>query len=1045
MRLYDHDRVRELPKPWLTTPSVMEIKNRVTSDKFEWPRKASLADFRAMIRRGNHRPSPGPDRWEKWAIKSLSDSALSLVLDLHNYEVMNSLAAQPGVQTRDLMSYLAGIKCWANRHKQPIYAIKRDQMKGFDYLSPDGFRDSILAYGLPQAIIDLDKAAQSQVRCFIHTAYGATEPIITSGVNKQGGPASQLKSTFTTSMGHYYLCDRLKKDKDAVIVTSSSNERKDPHLKDAERELLVAMVEATDDTYIFSRSAESLVQHTLAMERFQYAYGWQTQWAKSNAYIIAPRNDKTYPNTITFQSVTIGGREVNPLAITEHTIALIKNDLDFLRAKVDDPSARFKELENFIETYQFPTVIGRLPITLVRKIISQNIVAKCRALLSLQPIMPADAEKLDRLIVGKVHKILGFPFHPNTNIATLPTAQHGLGFPSIARINAGLAVDGLQRDLNHHIPAYRAMALITRTDWICEKNQCLDPLDGIGLQKNYTRQLKSIPAGWITAQHTMHNLSLSLRETDQSHITKGDVSLSHAVQVYNHKITPIDPSRKINKITLGTLRRMKINTVHDLGKWIIDDDGTIALQSRQVTFDRTWTQAARKNWNFVANALHQNLHLDDLINGPVDLAIPRLTRQTRAENQIQGLVTSCGFQPSRETDGKTWASDGSMIPASASMMDDKTITGAATGTKSLVMRIPGRNVSILHGEQLGLIIALVLSQNSEISNANEEHCRLLTDHLNSVRLIEDSQTEISQIPRLRYMNGRSYYRWILSLAERSPLKIQYTPGHSKDGTLETRMNNEADHLASSSQKTFRQLPTAPIPTFFMNTFTFHHKTDGWIESNIPHYVDSLLVRKTQASLQHECSQRMSTWAHDKTPPPDYPYLKATSAHSAAVQLYARSGQLATADILRRRNKIESDQCRLGCEATESARHLFVNCCHYQPWRKEAAKHLVDTTKLKAETIGCDETTKQNLISAAKSLLSDDPKIWPLHYSLYYLGQIPTIDQLITDPNMNHIHQRRLISHIAADWHLSSIRLAGRIFGDFQKRMAVRNECPKRRP
>jgi len=43
-----------------------------------------------MIRCGNHRPAPGPDGWEKWLIKSLSDSALSLVMDL-NFIVMHSL------------------------------------------------------------------------------------------------------------------------------------------------------------------------------------------------------------------------------------------------------------------------------------------------------------------------------------------------------------------------------------------------------------------------------------------------------------------------------------------------------------------------------------------------------------------------------------------------------------------------------------------------------------------------------------------------------------------------------------------------------------------------------------------------------------------------------------------------------------------------------------------------------------------------------------------------------------------------------------------
>lgn len=67
-----------------------EVKTRVMEEPFHWPRKATLADFRAMIRRGNHSPSPGPDKCEKWTIKALSDDTLSLVLDLHNYEVMNS-------------------------------------------------------------------------------------------------------------------------------------------------------------------------------------------------------------------------------------------------------------------------------------------------------------------------------------------------------------------------------------------------------------------------------------------------------------------------------------------------------------------------------------------------------------------------------------------------------------------------------------------------------------------------------------------------------------------------------------------------------------------------------------------------------------------------------------------------------------------------------------------------------------------------------------------------------------------------------------------
>jgi hypothetical protein len=37
--------VRELPKPWLTTPSVTNVQNRMANDQFQWPRKASLADL----------------------------------------------------------------------------------------------------------------------------------------------------------------------------------------------------------------------------------------------------------------------------------------------------------------------------------------------------------------------------------------------------------------------------------------------------------------------------------------------------------------------------------------------------------------------------------------------------------------------------------------------------------------------------------------------------------------------------------------------------------------------------------------------------------------------------------------------------------------------------------------------------------------------------------------------------------------------------------------------------------------------------------------
>jgi hypothetical protein len=92
--LYHHEDPPDLPKPWMQSPSVTQVKDRVASNLFIWPRLANVDDFRAMVRRGNHRPAPGPDGWEKWIIKNLSDYALSLVMDLLNFIVIHSLSRQ---------------------------------------------------------------------------------------------------------------------------------------------------------------------------------------------------------------------------------------------------------------------------------------------------------------------------------------------------------------------------------------------------------------------------------------------------------------------------------------------------------------------------------------------------------------------------------------------------------------------------------------------------------------------------------------------------------------------------------------------------------------------------------------------------------------------------------------------------------------------------------------------------------------------------------------------------------------------------------------
>ena len=1089
-KLYSRQPITPMDKPWLTTKSVKEVHDRVSSNPFVWPRKASISDFRALVRRGNARPSPGPDGTEKWCVKSLTDFSLKIYLDLHNYMTHNSsfpgdtkdmyltmfhkrglrtdlnnwrglmisnfianspmtwlnylltpfiaanailpdtqVATQQGVQTRDLTSFLAGVLTWANRHKTPVYALKRDQMKGFDYLAPEGFYDAITAYGLPREIIEIDKAAQTNTKVFIRTAHGLTEPIIVSGVAKQGGPISPLKSTLTTSLGHRLLDDVASETAGALTITTASHDRNDPHLPNDNLSLPIRMIEATDDSIIFARSIPALQSFCLLAERFQYAYGWLTNWTKTTAFILSP--DGIQPTTLSMPSITIEPG-VSPLVVTNHDVPLVPNELDFLRVKINNPSYRFRELLDFVEAFTLPKFVGPTPITLLRKIAMQSIASRARALLSFQPITDTDALKLDRSVAAKVHAASGFPWIFNTEIATLPVSLHGFEFPSIRRINASIAVDGLSRDLNHHIPAYRSMALITLADWTCLINDCVNPLAQPGINKDFSRRIhfNTIPAAWIIAQKEMGTMKppLCLLPTDQSHILKGDLSISHCL-----KLLKMHDRSFPSGSTAYSLRTAGIRLVKQLGKWLATDNKLVfnpINTDDRLQLLRRQSAAVKTNW---LKATHALSHSDIcwLCLGSTDLLTEPLQRRDDAELYITALAMTCKFRSSSQPhNNKIWATDGSMIPASSSISDMKHVTAAATGPVTLVLRVPHRNASILQGEQLGLVMALVLADLPP---------QIYTDHLNSTMLIDDSRTAVNQERRLRSMNGRSYYRWILDLVNRKSATITYTKAHTSNTTLESALNREADHYASSAQKSISSIPVAPVPTFFMDAYTFYREPDGWIESNLRYFTDHFSAKATANRLALLPKHRMATWLYDLNSPPPWVYTKAASAYTALVQLYARSGQLPTAQGMFQKKALYSQNCRFGCADTESPHHIFVKCPHYAELRTKELDSLITSIEKRLLEAKLGPEDQALLLESAKSLFSDSETFWPLDSAAFFLGQIPKIDPLIPPDSMNNlINRSRLVHNITSDMHLSSVRLASRIFGDLQKVMAKRH-------
>ncbi|KAJ6530474.1 hypothetical protein DFH09DRAFT_1093520 [Mycena vulgaris] len=307
------------------------------------------------------------------------------------------------------------------------------------------------------------------------------------------------------------------------------------------------------------------------------------------------------------------------------------------------------------------------------------------------------------------------------------------------------------------------------------------------------------------------------------------------------------------------------------------------------------------------------------------------------------------------------------------------------------------------------------------------------------KLIEDKKSAVNQDAKLRRMNARSYYRWIWALLDDKIVEIKHTKGHTDELTIPSLMNYEADYYASAAQRMSKSIPTAPIPTFYMDDYTFYSRRDGWIESNIRHFVDMVIAQNESDDIAREHPQWMLTSIYEHRPPPDFPYTRAYAAHSAAVQLYARSGQLPVAATMYKRKKSNDEGCIFGCNAIEDAHHIFVECRRYREWRTKATEDVVMKTTMKLDEKGVEETARNCLLKAAKFLFARKDDIWPLKHTFYYLGHIPPLEGLLPINAMDNVVSReQLLHHFAAEWHLKAIRLAGRIFGDYQREMSKRN-------
>ncbi|KAG1870712.1 hypothetical protein DFJ58DRAFT_911048 [Suillus subalutaceus] len=221
------------------------------------------------------------------------------------------------------------------------------------------------------------------------------------------------------------------------------------------------------------------------------------------------------------------------------------------------------------------------------------------------------------------------------------------------------------------------------------------------------------------------------------------------------------------------------------------------------------------------------------------LAVARPLRRTQVENYI---VASTQLPHSHSPIA---TSDASMLPSPASFLQARSITSAAATPDSWVaFSLASHGTSIYP---------------------------VFTGHKNAVHFVLDVLP--GALPHV--WNGQpvhSLYRW----------------------QFHTRMSS-LDHMASSVQHSGGVLASLRLRNLLWpDDYTIFTPSCGFIECNLSSFVVSRLEDAYASNDSFHPAQVMTLALYDRYLPPDFPYTRASSSFCAAVQLYARSSQLDTA-------------------------------------------------------------------------------------------------------------------------------------------------------
>lgn len=349
--LYVRQEPPHTTKPWLDTTKSRSFRDDAPKSPLIWPQYIDSTALKTLLHKGNQKPAPGPEDWEKWALTKSGDDWLTTMSTLVNYCIKHNyfapplkrnyiimiykkgdtidannyrgialavtlqtvlaswflskiqeyanakglippsqIATQPQTRVSDLSNLLSSLDGLAKSQNTQWLALKRDQKKGFDYVHHSAFTDAVRFFGLPDSIISFDKARNDNVELRVKVRNKTSDPIFTSGLTKQGDAFSPLKYVLMTAMATWWLEEKYPLYGMKVNTNRDTTDRRSGIVTECPN-IMIKILSSTDDTILLAKDSKQLQSMTYDMEWFQGAYNMETNWidnSKTTLFILGP-------------------------------------------------------------------------------------------------------------------------------------------------------------------------------------------------------------------------------------------------------------------------------------------------------------------------------------------------------------------------------------------------------------------------------------------------------------------------------------------------------------------------------------------------------------------------------------------------------------------------------------------------------------------------------------------------------------------------------------------------------------------------------------